>query len=267
MSIEVADTSDFLALVDRQTTGGHVWDAARKLYDFVMSEQALAGCSSLLELGAGTGWLGMSLALGLRGQLSRVVLTELETGNACGWLRHNVDLNRRRLASASDVKTPDVLGAVEVAPMDWTCLADGAAGLPPDLAGPWDAVIGSDLIYNEAGAALLPRVLRLLMDNFEASHDACGAGATPSAHQRVLYAHTRYRFEHLDRDFLAECALLGLVLRRVSPADAQRPPSPPPFSELFPEQYVAIYSVLRAEGEPAQQRAKSSGDLHRSASR
>lgn len=253
MSIEVADTSDFLALVDRQTTGGHVWDAARRLYDFVMAEQALAGCSSLLELGAGTGWLGMSLALGLHGQLSRVVLTELETGNACDWLRHNVHLNRQRLSRSSDVESSDVLEAVEVEPLDWSCLVDDAAGIPSDLAGPWDAVIGSDLIYNEAGAALLPRVLRSLMDNFETGHDVRGDGPSPPPHQRVLYAHTRYRFEHLDRDFFAECAALGLVLQQVSPAATQRPLSPPPFTELFPEQYVAIYSVMRAASELAQQ--------------
>jgi len=230
-AIQVADTSEFLAIVDRQTTGGHVWDAARRLKDYILAENALAGCSSVLELGAGTGWLGMSLALQLRG-LTRVALTELEDGNACEWLRYNVERNRERL---SGISATDALGGVEVAPLDWACVADGGGGLPANLVVEgWDVVIGSDLIYNSTGAALLPRVLRALLTE--------RAGSPP----RVLYAHTRYRFEHLDRDFLAECARLGLALNRVWPADGARPHSPPPYTELFPEQYIVIWSVARA---------------------
>lgn len=231
--IEVAGTSDFLSIVSMQTTGGHVWDAARRLLEYIMSEHALAGCSSLLELGAGTGWLGMSLALALPG-LTRVALTEMELGNACAWLGHNVERNRHRLAGAG----ADQLVCVEVSPFDWACAAHG---LPPGLDRRWDAVIGSDLIYNAAGAAMLPMVLRAAV-----TAGGAAGGAAGQLPPRILYAHTRYRFEHLDRDFFSQCTTLGLALRRVWPSEAARPPSPPPFTELFPEQYVAIFSVTLA---------------------
>jgi len=47
----------------------------------------------VLELGAGTGYLGMHLARDL--SPSRIVLTEMEQGNALGWLTRNVEANRR----------------------------------------------------------------------------------------------------------------------------------------------------------------------------
>ena len=47
----------------------------------------------MLELGAGTGYLGMHLARDL--SPSRIVLTEMEQGNALGWLTRNVEANRR----------------------------------------------------------------------------------------------------------------------------------------------------------------------------
>mmetsp|Transcript_360 Transcript_360/g.1165 ORF Transcript_360/g.1165 Transcript_360/m.1165 type:complete len:261 (-) Transcript_360:233-1015(-) len=244
--VQVAGTSEFLSIVDRQTTGGHVWEAARALLHYIEQTKALHGCTSLLELGAGTGWLGMSLALQLRQQLERVALTEMEEGNACEWLRHNVELNRQRLAAVptdgahgeASNDGLEVMGNVEVAPLDWCCVE--ADERPALMDCRWDAIIGSDLIYNEAGATMLPRVMRVLID---AACRTTGARDLPPSPPCVLYAHTRYRFEHLDRDFFEECAKTGLVLSRVWPAEDERPPSPPPFTELFPDQYVAIYKV------------------------
>jgi hypothetical protein len=54
----------------------------------------------------------------------------------------------------------------------------------------WDFIIGSDLVYLEEGAKMLPRVLAGL------------AGPTTT----ILYCHSLYRYEDMDYDFLDECA-------------------------------------------------------------
>ena len=77
-----------------------MWDAARELLAWVLAHRGElelpCGGKRVLELGSGTGWLGMSLAQELDGLLARVHLTEMDTGNALGWLSHNVEANRRR---------------------------------------------------------------------------------------------------------------------------------------------------------------------------
>ena len=53
----VAPSSDFTDIVTTQTTGGKIWDAARKLLDYLVAD-GLGDVRSVLELGAGCGWLG-----------------------------------------------------------------------------------------------------------------------------------------------------------------------------------------------------------------
>ncbi|KAL4419087.1 hypothetical protein ABPG77_010026 [Micractinium sp. CCAP 211/92] len=107
------------------TTGGHTWAAARRLaaYLSAAAEQLGLGRPGLrvLELGAGTGWLGCTVARNLH-QTSLVCLTEQAGG--LDWLRHNVHLNRQRGLP---------LAGVRVQACDWldyagSGAADGAAG-------------------------------------------------------------------------------------------------------------------------------------------
>ena len=109
-------------------------------------------------------------------------------------------------------------------------LPDRAVGrLCPATAKPWDLLIGSDLIYTEQGCRMLPQVMRQL--------------ATPG-HTRVLYCHTRHRFDHLDLLLMEELARAGLVAREVRERGMSTPPpSPPPLTELFPDFRIAVYSV------------------------
>ena len=93
----------------------------------------------------------------------------------------------------------------------------------------FDLVIGSDLVYEEEGMRALVRVFAVLA--------ARGV--------RILYAHTRYRFEMLDRDFFAALAQAGLECVQVDPAEADRPDSPPPMTELFPEMRCVVLDVRR----------------------
>ncbi|KAG2483014.1 hypothetical protein HYH03_018094 [Edaphochlamys debaryana] len=101
------------------TTGGRVWDAARRLCAYLEAMEAPLGLRRpglrVLELGAGLGWLGMSLARNLAAA-GEVVLTEQEAGGGVAWLRHNIGLNAGRRG----------LGAVRGEACDW--LLFGARG-------------------------------------------------------------------------------------------------------------------------------------------
>ncbi len=107
------------------TTGGHTWAASRRLASYLSAaaEQPGLGRPGLrvLELGAGTGWLGCTVARNLH-QTSLVCLTEQAGG--LDWLRHNVHLNRQRGLP---------LAGVRVQACNWldyagSGAADGAAG-------------------------------------------------------------------------------------------------------------------------------------------
>ena len=53
----------------------------------------LDGCRTLLELGSGTGWLGMMVARNAPA-VEHIYLSEMLQGGAFAWLQHNVRLNR-----------------------------------------------------------------------------------------------------------------------------------------------------------------------------
>ena len=101
------------------TTGGHVWPAAQRLAEFLESESPMLGLDrmgvTVLELGAGVGWLGITMARNLPG-LACMLLTEQEQGGGVTWLRHNVEINH---------DTPNVARSVFVAPCDWGVFLSG----------------------------------------------------------------------------------------------------------------------------------------------
>lgn len=112
------------------TTGGHTWAAARRLAAYLSAAAGQLGLErpglQLLELGAGTGWLGCTVARNLH-PTARVCLTEQAGG--LDWLQHNVELNRQRGLP---------LAGVHVQPCDWLDYA-GSGG-----AASTDAAAGSD---------------------------------------------------------------------------------------------------------------------------
>jgi hypothetical protein len=94
-------------------------------------------------------------------------------------------------------------------------------------------VLGSDLIYSEEGAALLPHVLRAVATG--------GANGTT-----ILYAHTLGRYEALDEAFLSSLNAAGLVAMEVREPWLAPPPSlcsASRFEELFPEMRVAVLAI------------------------
>lgn len=234
------------------TTGGHTWAAAHRLARFLAACAPDLGLDApgvrVLELGAGCGWLGATLARNCPAA-GLVCLTEQEAGGACEWLRHNVELNRAR-----DLP----LQAVQVQPCDWLAYRDGAGGdaaPAPAEAGtaepnsdardtesaldldtvPWDLIIGSDLIYNAIGSTCLPRVIAAL--------------ARPAT--VVLYCHTKHRYDLLDMQFFEELGAAGLRWEEVwepgAPAPRASPPPQFPPADLFPEQRIAVFRIYKDE--------------------
>ena len=206
--VVIDDVSAYLATVTKETTGGKVWEAARRLLEYFYRERHLLfaqPAQRILELGSGTGWLGMTLAQNLPAQM--IWLTETVEDHALVWLQQQVDRNRDAGRS---------LPNLEVRACDWSWFArpgecsaghaaegvgsgDGAAATLRDEH--WDLILGSDLLYHEIGVRSLPRVLSAL--------------STPRT--RIFYAHTMYRFENFDRDFFSELLKVGLQYRRVWP--------------------------------------------------
>lgn len=77
------------------TTGGHTWPAARHLAEYLSAAADQLGLSTpgvhILELGAGTGWLGVTVARNLPAA-ALVCLTE-QPGDGLAHLQRNVELN------------------------------------------------------------------------------------------------------------------------------------------------------------------------------
>ena len=87
---DVRVSDEYTSFATKQTTGGEVWGAARSLQAYLETHPTeLAGCRTVLELGSGTGWLGMMVALNAPA-VERIYLSEMLDGGAFAWLQHNV---------------------------------------------------------------------------------------------------------------------------------------------------------------------------------
>lgn len=109
-------------------TASKVWPAAYAMVAYLEQlEQAegSVGGKSVLELGAGTGLVGLAAAmLGA----TRVVLTDLDEN--LGLLEHNAKQN-------------GLSGNTQAAGLDWT------ADIPLSLQGPWDIIVAADCVFWE----------------------------------------------------------------------------------------------------------------------
>lgn len=186
--------------------------------------------ATVLELGAGCGFVGMTIARNCAA-LGRCVVTEMEEGGALEHLQYNVRLNDEALC-----------GRVEVAACDWRECSDEEQQREGDecttlgdntvLDGRWDIVLGSDLVYNEAGVDMLPAVINRLVKNGSA----------------VYYCHTKHRYDMMDADFLAALASRGLIADEVRRSgESTPPPSPPPFECLFNEHRLVVWRIRRLD--------------------
>lgn len=218
------------------TTGGTLWDGAGRLVDFLEAMQGPLGLHRpglrLLELGSGVGWVGVVLARNLP-LAARIVVTEQEEGGGLDHLRHNLELNREQDEGGS------LNPGLQAFACDWTLYgdpearrgSDGPAAPEDPVMGPWDIIVGSDLVYNEAGQNMLPRVIRQLLG--QSAPGTC-----------FYYAHTKYRYEMIDIDFEKELVKNGLTCKEVrEPGAPSPPPSPPQLASLFNELRCAILEM------------------------
>lgn len=234
------------------TTGGTVWGAAEaaiaffsRHWDNLHPNHHQRRPLRVLELGAGCGKLGLTLALNTaQGGGCSVLLTEQPGGGALEHLERNVRLN------ISDGWEGG--GAAEDAPRavacDWADFVVEAAATDrgeddddendqeawrscarvsplPNLGTlpRADVIIGSDLIYLPEGARALPRAIAaLLRRGSKARRRASGDTSPCSPLPVAYYAHTRHRFDALDVEFEEQCALCGLELVELD-AETGRP--------------------------------------------
>ena len=235
------DAFEYAACATENTTGQSTWDAARRLETFLRRDDrwgrrdsdvtrgrddaAARRRTRALELGSGNGWLGMALVREReRSGVGEMVMTERARGGALEWLRRRVEANA--------AWTRDGSGAIACKALDWVEFArDEADGGDDDgeFAG-FDAIFGSDLVYDRDGVEALPRVVAALLRR------------NPGA--EFWYAHTKHRYDGMDEDFFAEIERCGLSREEVREDGVPTPPpSPPPFESLFPDQRIAVYRI------------------------
>ena len=207
------------------TTGHKVWPGAHRLAEFLLESERgaefLLESERVLELGAGTGWLGLTLALNVP-RIHQLVLTEREDGMQ--FLASNVS------AFESDTG----VRCASVRALDWErgCEEDdGIIGVD------WNLVIGSDLLYEEEGVRALIRVWKQLL-------------LARSRAPTILYCHTLRRFDTIDEQLFLELEKEGLAVEEIADGNSERvmEDESPAYSELFPDMRQAVLLIsLRKE--------------------
>ena len=138
-------------------SGGWIWEAAYALEDALVATMNSSCWETrrVLELGSGTGYLALRIAkIG-----ARVVATDRE--GALPRIMRNICKNQQRFMTAAGEQALDV----ECASLDWEdALVDGDDNVADDSIsshGPWDLLVGSDLIYmHEMHEPLLATIAR-----------------------------------------------------------------------------------------------------------
>ena len=155
-------------LIFRETfehTGTRIWEGAWLHRAWALQNARLFQNRSVLELGAGCGMLGVSVACACRP--TSVTLTDFrghfqssETVMHC--LRGNVARNVARLPPSATVRVLELDWQRPTEPLEWP-LPEGDAGAGPAPSAcpcaPCDVVIGTEVLYSAEGAILLAALL------------------------------------------------------------------------------------------------------------
>ncbi|CAB9518544.1 expressed unknown protein [Seminavis robusta] len=197
---------------DASFTG--VWDAAKELAEYLLTNTKtntntntntnIGSPTRILELGSGTGWLGITLARNGFGNnkskdTSIIVLSDNPHNGAVQWTQRNLD-------AAKTVQQLPHLDNVQVVPLDWNDVAQirHVAKMQP-----WDLIIGSDLIYTEEGCCALAKTMAELLNQQQQQ-------STTNNKCRILYAHSQGRMPELDVLWKQQLQLQGLTFQIVA---------------------------------------------------
>ena len=133
-------------------TGLSTWDASVCLAQYFAMNPGLVEGKAVIELGAGTGLVGISSAfLGA----TRAQLTDLEY--ALGNLRENVKLNAMQSSNGA-LGFPDIEEVVEVQLLDWFS--------PPSEAAPlFDVIVAADVAWLDHLVSPLVNTIKALMSS------------------------------------------------------------------------------------------------------
>lgn len=132
-----------------ETTGGDVWLSSLALAT-LLSYLGICGPGvRVIELGAGTGYLGLVLAL----SGAKVLLTDVP--DQIGLLESNVESNIAHLERAG--------GSVRVASLDW-----GMAPSDDVITKTFDVVVGSECLYEDEHVEQILKTVKTLMDKCSA---------------------------------------------------------------------------------------------------
>jgi len=169
-----------------RTTHRRVWAGSQHMRSCIITEIRKLDCCHILELGAGTGWLGLNLAAECA-SVHRMTLSEHP--DALQSLNDHV----RRVAA----ELPQVTRCVSTVQFEWGSTVDEVPS------GPFDLIYGADLVYSMATLRLLPIALRALLR--ESGH-----------HTRALLQHTSGRKREVDAALESEFLSAGLRLLDVT---------------------------------------------------
>jgi hypothetical protein len=170
-----------------ETTGNQLWNAARVLLSCLEqqsaeSEFAVLSRSSnarILELGAGIGWLAVSLALN-----RNVTVCATDQAAQLPLLRRNVELNAALCLSRVSVEQLDFF--------DECATSHFAHSI-----GNWSLIVASDVVYSLPLAAAFAKTAARLLDTTSAT---------------MLYAHTFGRYTDVDQELIGQLRAVGLVV-------------------------------------------------------
>ncbi|KAG8897133.1 hypothetical protein FRB99_008423, partial [Tulasnella sp. 403] len=176
--------------IELGTTGLRTWRAAFRLADWLLGNPEIVRGSRVLELGSGTGFLGVLIGqLQLKaGSVGTVLMTDCNTAvlDRC---MSNVRLESNQLQSH---------GNIEVKPLDWFDCLDGSPQRDHAraffYAAKSDVIVGTDLVYD-------PEIIPALSATLDLALNASIAGGVAP----VAYMALNARRDTTFNDFVTSC--------------------------------------------------------------
>ncbi|KAF6224136.1 hypothetical protein HO133_010710 [Letharia lupina] len=133
--------------------GGKLWPAGIVLAEYLLRNKMdeIVG-KKIIELGAGSGLVGLALAIGLKSTGVRTTTIHLTDGHPplLSLLQHNIDLN-----------TPNLGNSTTVLPY----LLSWGHPISPTIPSPADILLAADCSYLESNVPLLTATMEALMGN------------------------------------------------------------------------------------------------------